>query len=64
MSLAIIVMAMTLCSAFICFTVSKEKRLNSTFWLWMALLFGPLAVPFIYLSKSKEKEKEKEKDKN
>jgi hypothetical protein len=59
MSLAIIVMAMTLCSAFICFTVSKEKRLNSTFWLWMALLFGPLAVPFIYLSKSKEKEKDK-----
>ena len=57
MALAIIVMAMTLCSAFICFTVSKEKRLNSTFWLWMAIVFGPLAVPFIYLSKPKEKDK-------
>ena len=57
MSLAFLVMAITLCSAFICFTVSKEKGLNSTFWLWMAIIFGPLAVPFIYLSKSKEKDK-------
>jgi hypothetical protein len=57
MSLAFLVMAITLCSAFICFTVSKEKGLNSTFWLWMAIVFGPLAVPFIYLSKSKEKDK-------
>jgi|TARA_B100001093_G_scaffold71953_1_gene62540 hypothetical protein len=56
MSLAFLVMAITLCSAFICFTVSKEKGLNSTFWLWMAIVFGPLAVPFIYLSKSKEKD--------
>jgi len=57
MSLAFLVMAITLCSAFICFTTSKEKGLNSTFWLWMAIIFGPLAVPFIYLSKSKEKDK-------
>jgi hypothetical protein len=57
MSLAFLVMAITLCSAFVCFTVSKEKGLNSTFWLWMALIFGPLAVLFIYLSKSKEKDK-------
>ena len=56
MSLAFLVMAITLCSAFICFTVSKEKGLNSTFWLWMAIVFGPLAVPFIYLSKPKEKD--------
>ncbi len=59
MSLALLVMAITLFSAYVCFTVSKEKGLNSIFWLWMALIFGPLAIPFIYLSKSKDKAKDK-----
>ena len=53
MSPAFLIMVVTLCSAFVCFTVARERGADATFLIWMAILFGPFAVPFVFFSKAK-----------
>ncbi len=35
----------------ICYSVAKKRKLKVPFWVVMGSLFGPLAIPFVYLSK-------------
>ncbi len=51
-SLALLIIPIGL-SFWICHTVAKKKGLNKRHWQLMAVIFGPLAVPFVFLAKSK-----------
>lgn len=43
----------TLGSILILYTVARERGANRKFWIIMGLLFGPLAIPFVFFSKRK-----------
>lgn len=38
-------------SALICHTIAKNRGANAVFWTVMGAIFGPLAIPFAFLSK-------------
>jgi len=38
-------------SLWVCHTVAKKRGLNQRFWQMMALIFGPFAIPFVFLAK-------------
>ncbi len=40
-----------LVSALICRYVAKQRQSNPVFWTAMGFSFGPLAIPFVFLSK-------------
>jgi len=50
MSLAIFVFAFVV-SAIICHSIAKKRKANAVFWGVMGGVFGPLAIPFVFLSK-------------
>jgi hypothetical protein len=39
-------------SGFICHFLAKSRGANPVFWGVMGVLFGPLAIPFVFLAKS------------
>ncbi len=41
----------TLCSTLVCYSVAKKRRANVPFWVVMAVLIGPFAVPFVFFAK-------------
>ncbi|MDH3759569.1 MAG: hypothetical protein OEU50_01220 [Gammaproteobacteria bacterium] len=51
----IAVLLVGLMSVVTCYLVAKKRNANTTFWVAMAVLFGPLAIPFVFLAKSKDK---------
>jgi len=54
MPLSIALILATLVSAYVCYTIARERRANARFWIWMGILFGPLAIPFVFFSKPKK----------
>jgi hypothetical protein len=40
-------------SIFVCYTIAKDRGGNRRFWGWMGVLFGPLAIPFVFFCKVK-----------
>ncbi len=46
-----IILGLMLTSAFICHYVAKHRQSNPVFWGAMGFTFGPLAIPFVFLSK-------------
>jgi hypothetical protein len=52
---AYLLVAITVISVGICYYAAKQRGLNKPYWILMGALFGPLAVPFVFLSKSKRK---------
>lgn len=41
----------TLLSAVACYLVAKSRSADRRFWLVMGLLFGPLAIPFVFFAR-------------
>jgi hypothetical protein len=41
----------TLLSALACYLVAKSRSADRRFWLVMGLIFGPLAIPFVFFAK-------------
>jgi len=39
-------------SAIICHYLAKSRGANPVFWGVMGILFGPFAIPFVFLAKS------------
>lgn len=39
-------------SGILCHYIAKSRGANPVFWGVMGVLFGPLAIPFVYMSKS------------
>ena len=37
-------------SALICHYIAKKRGVNVAFWGFMGLVFGPLAIPFVFFS--------------
>jgi hypothetical protein len=50
---AYLLIAITVISVGICYYAAKQRGLSKPYWLFMGALFGPLAVPFVFLAKSK-----------
>ena len=49
----IVLVILLILSAVACHFIAKGRGLNSVFWGVMGGIFGPLAIPFIFLSKPK-----------
>ena len=48
-----LLVAIIIISVCICYYIAKQSGLNKPYWVFMGALFGPLAVPFVFLAKSK-----------
>lgn len=51
----IAVLLLGLVSVVTCYLVAKKRNTKTSFWVAMAVLLGPLAIPFVFLSKPKDK---------
>ena len=52
LTLAIALLVVTLASAIICHMIAKKRGRKPVFWGVMGALFGPIAIPFIFLSRN------------
>jgi hypothetical protein len=52
MPLTLVFFLATLASAYVCYTVANERHADTRFWLWMGILFGPLAIPLVFFSRA------------
>ena len=43
----------TLASAYVCYTIARERRADASFWVWMGILFGPLAIHLSFFQNHK-----------
>ena len=41
MPLILVLFLATLASAYVCYTIAKERHADARFWVWMGILFGP-----------------------
>lgn len=55
MTLSLALLMFSALCIYICYSVAKSKKANVTFWVTMGLLFGPLAVPFVFFAKPRNK---------
>ncbi|MFT7243958.1 MAG: hypothetical protein ACI82A_001308 [Candidatus Azotimanducaceae bacterium] len=46
----VLVGIMIVCAG-ICFSVAKKKGLSTRLWVVLGALFGPFALPFVFLAK-------------
>ena len=53
MPLILVLFLATLASAYVCYTIAKERHADAQFWVWMGVLFGPLEKHFVYLTENK-----------
>lgn len=51
----IVVIIFAFVSAAICHLIAKSRGKNPVFWGVMGVIFGPLAIPFIFLPIKKDK---------
>jgi hypothetical protein len=47
----VILVIVVIASATICHLIAKNRNANAVFWGVMGAIFGPLAIPFAFLSK-------------
>jgi len=52
MGAAVVVIVALLCVV-ICHTMARKRGLNPVLWGVMGAIFGPLAIPFVFLVKPK-----------
>jgi hypothetical protein len=45
----ILVLCVSIVSGVICHLIAKRRGLKPVFWGVMGVLFGPLAIPFVFL---------------
>ncbi len=51
MNVGIFLVLLSIVSASICFSIAKKRGVNPTFWVILATVVGPFAVPFVFLAK-------------
>ena len=44
-------LTMNILSVFLCHYIAKHRGAKPVFWGLMGFLFGPLAIPFVFLSR-------------
>ena len=52
-SLLVISLLITLACAVLCGLIAARRKLNWKYWAMMGLVFGPFALPFVFLAKPK-----------
>lgn len=55
MGFAVSLVAINILSIFICHGIAKSRGAKPVFWGVMGALFGPVAIPFVFMSKPEEK---------
>lgn len=50
----IIFLLIPIVCAGICYSVAKKRSADVPFWVVMGLLFGPFALPFVFMAKEKK----------
>jgi len=51
MDFIVLLTLITVISMVVCNLIAKKRGSNPVFWTVMGALFGPLAIPFVFLSK-------------
>lgn len=51
-----IMIIVTLVSMLLMYYIAGQRGANQKFWVVMAFLFGPLALPFVFFSKNAEED--------
>ena len=51
----ILLLVFNILSIFFCIYIAKSKGADTRFWGIMGLIFGPLAIPFVFFAKPKVK---------
>jgi len=54
MGLSIALLMFYALSIYLCYSIAKSKKANVTLWVTMGLLFGPVALPFVFFAKSRD----------
>jgi len=57
----VILIIVSVFSIFFCIYIAKSRGANTKFWGLMSIIFGPLAIPFVFFSKPKTKSNQSEK---
>ena len=52
----LLVFSIFIISGVVCHLAARSRGLKPVFWGIMGLLFGPLAIPFVYLPRNTEKD--------
>ncbi len=58
----LVLLGLGIASAILCYLVADRRGANAIFWGVMGFLFGPFALPFVFLSRSKPHKEEKGND--
>ena len=53
MTAAIVIFLVFAASIMACHFIAKKRGINPVFWGVMGAILGPLAIPFIFMSKAK-----------
>jgi hypothetical protein len=53
MTIAVLITVALICGV-ICHSIAKRRGANPVFWGAMGVAFGPLAIPFVFLSGKEE----------
>ena len=51
MAIAVVLLVL-LASVVICHAIAKKRGANPVFWGVMGAIFGPLAIPFVFMAKA------------
>ena len=51
----IVLLAISLVFAALLYFIAAKRGANKAFWSVMGFMFGPFALPFVFLSRSREK---------
>lgn len=49
----IIISLICIACAYLCWSIANKRGANTKFWAVMGALFGPMAIPFVFLLKKK-----------
>ena len=52
MSVVAFLLLVSVISMVICYAIAKRKGVKTSFWVLMAAVFGPLAIPFVLYASS------------
>ncbi|MDG1206323.1 MAG: hypothetical protein P8N51_13225, partial [Pseudomonadales bacterium] len=51
-----VLVGITIVCAGVCFSVAKKKGINTRLWVVLGALFGPFALPFVFLAKPRNRQ--------
>lgn len=57
----IVVFTLVAASAYVCYFVAKKRNADTTYWLVLAGMLGPFAIPFVFFAKPEWKSRNDQK---